>query len=158
MYNIPEFLLHRIIIDSLTNCWLIGNKNKHIHIWYNNKNIYFHRLMMHILTGFDLNSELHILHKRYCPNKNCGNPNHLYVGTEQDNTNDKLSTGYMPFRKELQRRKEITHCKNGHEFTKENSYEYKKQRTCKTCARINSKNRYYKNRSGSGVKDAINIT
>lgn len=46
------------------------------------------RWIMHVLYKFDLASELFVLHR--CDNPPCVNPEHLYLGTEKDNTADKV--------------------------------------------------------------------
>lgn len=47
------------------------------------------RLMMHFVHGFDLKSELHVLHR--CDNPRCVNTAHLFLGTTQDNIKDKVN-------------------------------------------------------------------
>jgi len=48
-----------------------------------------HRLALH-LEGIDISGHL-VLHS--CDNPRCCNPNHLRLGTHQDNTDDKVSRG-----------------------------------------------------------------
>lgn len=64
----------------------------------------------------------------------CVNPNHLFLGSPQENVDDMISKN----RHHLQRR---THCKHGHEYTDENTH-YKpsrpRTRVCKRCVTIAS--------------------
>lgn len=81
---------------------------------------------------------LQICHK--CDVKNCLRPSHLYQGTASDNLRD----AYQRKRRRLQS-ESITHCKHGHEFTKENTG-YKQpgdrgKRYCRECKRIVSAKR-----------------
>ena len=70
-----------------------------------------------------------------CRNKACVNPDHLEAVTQETNVNRGLRTARP------------THCKRGHEFTKENTvYCYKKYnknvlvgRSCRTCRAIYQK-------------------
>jgi hypothetical protein len=61
-----------------------------------------------------------------CRNRKCCNPNHLEIVTTQENTKRGLLGN-------------ITHCKQGHEFTEANTYVFPngKTRQCKTCRREN---------------------
>lgn len=63
-------------------------------------------------------------------NGNCwdNRPENLYWGDDADNTADKMKHGTHP---QLSK----THCKNGHEFTPENTYinPNRNGRTCRTC-------------------------
>jgi len=70
---------------------------------------------------------MYVLHT--CDVRNCFNPDHLVLGTHQDNMDHKV-----------QRRRhhayKITHCPYGHEYTKENTYKYKGKRLCRMCRKI----------------------
>ena len=69
-----------------------------------------------------------------CDTPACVNPNHLFLGSPQENVDDMISKN----RHHLQRR---THCKHGHEYTDENTH-YKpsrpRTRVCKRCVTIAS--------------------
>ncbi len=77
-----------------------------------------------------------------CDNRRCQNPEHLFLGTAKDNVRDMLNKG-----RQVAQRK--THCKQGHEFTKENTYMQGKEKTkrgCKTCRKILWKAQYAKSK------------
>jgi hypothetical protein len=75
-----------------------------------NKHYYIHRLS-YILANGPL-GDLHALH--HCDNRSCGNPDHIYAGTEQDNANDKVARGRtnhhggIPVRGELNKLAKLT--------------------------------------------------
>lgn len=79
-------------------CWLfIGwhNEQGYGRLKFNGIYTTVSRVSCHIFHGLDLdNRELHALHKPICPNKNCWNPEHLYVGTNSQNKLDeRISSG-----------------------------------------------------------------
>lgn len=76
----------------------------------NDKNYLVPRVVLHIYKGLDLDGNLQANH--LCENANCWNPDHLYIGTQQQNIQD------IPLNK---RRSGITHCPQKHEYTVENT-------------------------------------
>lgn len=75
-------------------CWLWqGNTSNggYGKIRYNGKAEQVHRLSMFAFNDFDLNSKEFICHK--CDVPNCINPDHLFIGTHQDNMTDMANKG-----------------------------------------------------------------
>jgi hypothetical protein len=120
------------IIDSKTNCWLYKkgiHKTGYAYICIDGKKYSIHRLSMYVFNNFDLTSELNILHKLICPNKNCWNPEHLYIGDQSDNMIDTVKKGNH-------NNSSKTHCINGHEFNEWNTSYYHNKRICKMCKKL----------------------
>ena len=84
-----------------------------------------HRVAFHLLVG-EVSPDLDVDH--LCRNPRCVNPDHLQLVTKRVNT----LRGYGPSSENAKK----THCKNGHEFTPENTFYFPSQkgkRTCRTC-------------------------
>lgn len=100
-YNLEQLPKNiRQYIKPLANHWIwIGatsnkdNINSKGRYRFNDKLEYAHRVVFHLLTGFDLNSELQVNHKQECQVNLCCHPDCLYAGTQQDNINDRESLG-----------------------------------------------------------------
>lgn len=84
-------------------CWLyIGGHDEkgYGRVRFEGKKRHVNRVSCHLFHGLDLmDITLHALHKLICPNKNCWNPEHLYVGTNEDNVRDTVTSGVLKSRK-----------------------------------------------------------
>jgi hypothetical protein len=79
-------------IKKLDSCWeWQGAKNKQGYgmFSYMGKTLGAHRFSA-LINGIDIENKC-VCHK--CDNPSCVNPNHLFSGTHQDNTNDMVSKG-----------------------------------------------------------------
>lgn len=87
--KLNEFL-RLLYVDAKTNCWLFKgclNTNGYGRFNLNGKLWNAHRLAYeHFLAVIP--DELQVCHK--CDVKNCVNPSHLFLGTSQDNQDDKV--------------------------------------------------------------------
>lgn len=89
------------------------------------KRVKVHRLVWAEANG-PIPQGLKVLHT--CDNPPCYNLEHLYLGTHAKNMQDMADRG-----RTANGRK--THCKQGHEFSIENTGTNGKRRWCKTCVR-----------------------
>ena len=132
-------VINNIINKTKTNeigCWLYTGSltEGYGRVYYNFRLESLHRIIAKFELNYDLNDTIFIvLHKLICTNRNCFNPNHLYIGTKSDNTQDSLKAGTFSRHESFK-----THCRYGHEYTPENTYTCPKgKRKCKECKRIN---------------------
>jgi hypothetical protein len=103
-------------------------------VWYEGRYVLVTRLIMHLNKGFDLDSPLLVCHNdKVCNQRECWNPDHLYVGTDKDNMRDRVA--------------KITHCPKGHEYDEANTrikvrYRYGRrctERACIACEKLRYK-------------------
>lgn len=114
-----------------------------------------------LTSGRALPDDAVVLHR--CDTPLCVNPDHLTVGTHADNVADmiakgrrrkvtgwtfSLPPGSRSGERHSQYGKRKTACKNGHEFTPENTGQaHNGSRRCKQCSRIRSLARYHRLRA-----------
>ena len=103
-------------------------RNGYVRIKINQQTWAAHRLAWTLVHG-PIPRGMWVLH--HCDVRNCINVDHLFLGTSQDNIDDKMQKG----RWRGNGFKEWTHCKAGHEYTPENTYINKAsgQRVCRAC-------------------------
>lgn len=112
-------------------CWEWPNKVHPItgysRIGFENKTNTAHKVIYELANG-KVEEGMHLDH--LCRNRWCVNPSHLEVVTPREN----LLRGATLAAENAAK----THCKNGHEFTYENTYRRKDRptRECRACRRI----------------------
>lgn len=132
---ILDRLNDKTVKDEKTGCWLwIGSndgRKGYGKIRFKYRKFAVHRVSAHLFLGLDItNREEQALHKPICPNKNCWNPDHLYVGTRYDNAADATSLGrYTATRANSFK----TQCPAGHPLDGERG---DGARYCKTCDKM----------------------
>ena len=89
---LKSHLLKRKKIDKETGCWIWQgwiNREGYGRVQYQNKKYLAHRLSAVVFKGYNLedyDKGLQVNH--LCHNRACINPEHFYIGTQEDNMDD----------------------------------------------------------------------
>lgn len=116
-------------IGSMEDCWVwIGYKVNSGYGYFKHKGTMYpaHRVSYWIHKG-KVPEGLCLDH--LCRNKGCVNPEHLEAVTNKENVLRGVGISAQNARK--------THCARGHEFTPENTYNYKGNRSYRCCRKCN---------------------
>lgn len=117
-------------VDTSGDCWLwTGSTYKGgygVLRCGNGKSLSSHRYSAMLHFGM-FDTRLQVLHR--CDNPACVRPDHLFLGDRSLNMQDMATKG----RAAGQRK---THCRNGHEFTPENTLMNQGKRCCRECRRL----------------------
>lgn len=141
--RIKEMLESNSVKNGPKGCWIYqaGSRDHtgHCKIRYGGKWRQIHRLSAHIHWGFDMDSDILILHRVYCAYPNCWNPEHLYEGNQKDNVRDSIVTGtHVTTNPDIPNSQGLkTHCPHGHLLDGITTT----QRYCKTCNKERTKKR-----------------
>lgn len=136
--GLREYLLDRCSPEPFTGCWLwtgyvnVFGYGRVVNGYYGKGiSLTSNRAAAEAWLGFDaLNDKRHVCHK--CDVPSCINPEHLFIGTHQDNMADAFRKGRMRINSVANKKK--THCKRGHPFDSENTaFRLKGHRTCRKC-------------------------
>lgn len=81
-------------VSKSNGCWIFSaspnRENGYGRIWFNRKHHFAHRISYEMHFGKIPKDKL-VLHK--CDNPPCVNPDHLFLGTDKDNTHDCIAKG-----------------------------------------------------------------
>lgn len=122
-------------VNKTNSCWnWKGSQNGtgYGKVFLNKKYWYVHRFSYELHIG-KIPEGLVIDH--LCRNRACANPEHLEAVTQKINIQKGLSGKHTNHFNNFK-----THCPQGHEYTKENTYfrKIKKNRRCKICTRLSN--------------------
>ena len=130
----PELLKRRLLVmrrvDSTSDCWIwTGPIDNHGYgrIRVDGVKIRVHRLSHKLFKASEFIDNLQTCHR--CNHRLCFNPEHLYSGTQSDNTNDSVKAGTHNQASKM-------FCPRGHEYTEENTYKspnFPNKRRCRAC-------------------------
>lgn len=142
--NVLAHIKRLIVIDPAKGCWLwqgfvypdVVLKNGKVlrrgygSLGYRGRGQRVHRVMWIISKG-PIPAGLHVCHT--CDVRRCVNPDHLWLGTNQQNITDMTLKGRGP----CGEKKMKTHCIRGHELAGDNLIIFHggKHRGCKTCSK-----------------------
>ena len=115
------------MVEKTNSCWLwIGARNNggYGESCLNGKTTLAHKVSLHFHGILPIKG---LVIDHLCRIRHCVNPSHMEQVTRGENVLRGIGIAAMNARK--------THCKNGHEFTKENTYNHptQKTRSCRIC-------------------------
>lgn len=122
-------------VNKTKTCWLWtgANDGRYGIVWLDGKKHKAHRVAWLLCHGEDVPPGLAACH--HCDVPACVRPDHLFVGTKQDNMRDSIAKGRFVFHVP----ETSPRCKRGHELTGANVYRYpegshhRNKRICLAC-------------------------
>lgn len=135
MKTLEERFWEKVLITPFYECWeWLGSKDKDGYGYFGHKDK-AHRFSWKINNGV-IPHKIHVLHK--CDNPSCVRPQHLFLGTHEDNMKDMAKKGRAKWGGKIPLMERQASCKRGHKFDPKNIYEYPSgRRSCRLCREIN---------------------
>lgn len=129
--------IEKVSFEALTGCWIWSGAVQHAYGKFRIglKEVRAHRASWEIHKG-PIPDGMSVLHQ--CDTPLCVNPDHLFIGTQQENMNDRKTKGRVG--KIGAHNKEKTHCPSGHELQGENLYIHRGGRYCRACRKNHFRN------------------
>ncbi len=139
----PDSIRSNVMVDLNSGCWLWEghlDTSGYGALFALGKNLRMHRVSYELFRG-EIPTGMWALHK--CDVRSCVNPNHIWLGTVQDNNADTKAKGRYNVKSLAGR----SHCLNGHEYTPGNIGKSKLRdgthgRRCKVCEKLSNRRRY----------------
>jgi hypothetical protein len=124
-----EQILAKILILDDLECWIWTGCRHKITGYGCARQMTAHRAVFEILTKTKIPKHLVACHE--CDFRLCVNPDHIFIGTDADNTLDKCTKGRHPGASKIA-------CSKGHAFNQKNTHiqirsNGKIQRVCRIC-------------------------
>jgi hypothetical protein len=121
----------KCVPEPNTGCWLWlqpdirGGRISYGHFRIDRRPMGAHRASWLLYRG-EIPAGAHVLHR--CDTPSCVNPDHLFLGTHDDNMRDMAQKG-----RSQRHNARKTHCPAGHAYDGSNVYEHDGRRHCRTC-------------------------
>lgn len=125
MKSVLDRFEEKYIPEPMSGCWLwMGHVNPYGLFQIDGVRVGAHVASYYLLKDGPIEYGMVVRHT--CDTPSCVNPDHLELGTYEQNNQDRDRRG-----RNYQASK--TKCLNGHEFTEKNTRHYKGQRWCRRC-------------------------
>jgi len=135
--DVKDRFMQHVSPEPNSGCWLwtgvIGPKGYGHGFIGKGRTRSAHRAAYELFVG-PIPDGVEIDHK--CRVRSCVNPKHFDLVPHRVNVQRGIAVGEAGRDASHKRQAERTHCKNGHEFTEQNTRIWKGARICRTCKRI----------------------